>query len=72
MTDTKALREKIAERGLKLKFVAEKVGLSYQGLQNKIENKSDFTTTEISTLCELLNITSLKEKESIFFATKVD
>lgn len=72
MTDTKALREKISERGLKLKFVAEKVGLSYQGLQNKIENKSDFTTTEISTLCELLNITSLKEKESIFFATKVD
>ena len=72
MTNTKALREKIAERGLKLKFVAEKVGLSYQGFQNKIENKSDFTTTEISTLCELLNITSLKEKESIFFANKVD
>lgn len=72
MTDTKALREKIAERGLKLKFVAEKVGLSYQGLQNKIENKSDFTATEMSALCELLNITSLKEKEAIFFATKVD
>jgi len=72
MTNTKALREKIAERGLKLKFVAEKVGLSYQGLQNKIENKSDFTTTEISALCDLLNITSLKEKESIFFAVKVD
>lgn len=72
MTNTKLLREKIEESGLKLKHVAEKTGLTYQGLWNKIENKNEFTTSEIVALCEVLNITSLKERESIFFAKAVD
>ena len=72
MTDTKALRKKIKEKGVKLKFLAEKAGLTYQGLMNKIDNKTDFTTSEILAICEVLNITSLKERESIFFAKDVD
>lgn len=72
MTDEKLLRAKIDEAGLKLKYVAEQLGLSSYGLQLKLSNKSEFKTTEVAALCRILNITSLEEKESIFFAQKDD
>lgn len=72
MSDTKLLREKINNSGIKLVFIADKLGLSPQGLRNKLSNKSEFTASEIVSLCEILNIKSLKERESIFFARDVD
>ncbi len=72
MTDTNALRDKIAKSGLKQGYIAEKLGLSSFGFANKLNNKSDFKSEEIKALCELLNITSLREKEAIFFAESVD
>lgn len=50
-----------------MKFVADYLGLSPYGFQLKLENKQEFKTSEVSALCELLNIKSLKEKEDIFF-----
>lgn len=72
MTNTKLLNEKILESGLKKKFIAEKLGLSTYGLQRKIENRSEFKASEISILCDLLDIRTAAEKERIFFASKVD
>ena len=72
MTDSEALRSLIEKRGLKLKFVAEAIGLSAYGFQLKLNNKKEFKTSEVSALCELLHIDSLKEKERIFFANKDD
>lgn len=70
MTDTMALKELIARNGLKMKFVAEYLGLSPYGFQLKVENKQEFKTSEVAALCELLKINSLKEKEQIFFYSK--
>ena len=67
-----ALKELIARNGLKMKFVAEYLGLSPYGFQLKVENKQEFKTSEVAALCELLKINSLKEKEQIFFAQKDD
>ena len=67
MTDSNALRDMIKSKGLKLKFVAEQIGLTTYGLQLKIDNKNEFKTGEVSALCELLGISDLKTKESIFF-----
>jgi hypothetical protein len=50
-----------------MKFVAESIGLSPYGFQLKVDNKREFKTSEVSALCELLGITSLAEKERIFF-----
>ena len=72
MTNTKALREIIRSKGLKLNYIAEKLNLSPYGLSLKIDNKTEFKTGEITALCELLGITTLGEKERIFFAKKVD
>lgn len=70
MIDTMALKELIARNGLKMKFVAEYLGLSPYGFQLKVENKQEFKTSEVAALCELLKINSLKEKEQIFFCSK--
>ncbi|GKH02820.1 hypothetical protein CE91St54_42080 [Hungatella hathewayi] len=72
MTDTKILRKKISESGLKLQFIAEKLGISRYALSMKLDNRSEFKTSEVATLCELLGISCLEEKEEIFFKLKVD
>ena len=66
MTDEKALRDKIEKSGYKLRFIAKKIGMSYQSLLNKMSNKSDFRATEIQALCSMLNI-SVSERDLIFF-----
>lgn len=72
MVNTEALEKKIRDQGIKKVFLAEKLGITSFGLSKKINNINEFKASEIQTLCELLNITSLKEKESIFFDSKVD
>lgn len=72
MTDTIRLKEIIKNRGLKMKYVAEYLGLSPYGFQLKVENKQEFKTSEVAALCDLLAIEDLDEKERIFFAEKDD
>lgn len=72
MTNSKLLRALIDSKGLKLKYVAEQLGLSAYGFQNKVDNKTEFKSGEIATLCKLLEISSLKKKEEIFFAPEDD
>lgn len=71
MTDTVLLRRKIEESGYKLRFIAQRLGITYQCLLNKINNESEFKATEILSLCELLNI-NIQQKEAIFFTLNVD
>lgn len=68
MTNTKELERRISDSGLKKSYIAKTLGLSRQGFSNKVNNKSPFTTTQITLLCSLLNITKLTDKERIFFA----
>ena len=72
MTDTAELRQVIKDSGLKLEFIAQKLGLTRFGLQKKIENITEFKASEILELCEILNITSLRRREQIFFAQNVE
>ena len=69
MTNTTLLKAKIDASGYKMKYIANRIGLSYQGFLNKIRNKTDFTAPEIKSLCELLHI-GTEEMEQIFFASK--
>lgn len=71
MTNTSELERLIKDSGLKKSYIAKALKISRQALKNKMDNKSVFTSTEISLLCELLKITSLKDKEKIFFASTV-
>lgn len=72
MTDTDLLKGKIALSGLKLTFIAQHMGLSRSGLYNKINGRRPFNQYEIDKLCRILRITSIREKEAVFFARNVD
>lgn len=72
MTDTGRLEDIIKSSGYKYGYIAQKLGISYQAFRNKLDNKSEFLPTEIETLCKLLNIVELKDKNDIFFALFVD
>lgn len=72
LTDSDALKALIKSRGLKLKYVADCLGLTSYGFALKLNNKQEFKTSEVAALCELLEIKSLKEKEALFFKQKDD
>lgn len=65
MTDTIKLKTLIKESGLKYDYIAERLGLTYQGLKNKIENVREFKASEIMLLCDILDISA--RKDEIFF-----
>lgn len=70
MTNTELLEKKIKESGKKKGYLAERCNLSRAGFRNCETNKANFTAEHILILCDELDITSLKEKEAIFFAKK--
>lgn len=72
MVDTNLLNKKIEESGLKKEFIAKQLNITRAGFYKKATNGSDFTSGEIITLCKILSITKLSEKESIFFANEVN
>lgn len=67
MTNTSLLRKMIDNSGYKLRFIASKLGITYQGFLRKINNETEFKASEIQGLKELLNLTD-KERDEIFFA----
>ena len=67
MTDTELLKRKIDESGLKMNFIAQKIGLSRSAFYNKVNGATEFTQSEINDLCDILKIKSMTEKSQIFF-----
>lgn len=68
MTDTNKLKDIIDKSGLKLDYLAGKLGISRQSFWMKINNVTEFKASEIQMLCLLLSINDPKIKEDIFFA----
>ena len=67
MVNTQYLESIISTSGKKKGYLAKKCGISRQYFNAKCNNKADFKTNEVKVLCDELGITSLKEKEKIFF-----
>lgn len=68
MNNTTMLEDAIKKSGKKKTYLAKKVGLSYAGFRNCVTNKAEFKSSQIDILCTELNITSLRDKEAIFFS----
>lgn len=71
MTNTTLLEKLIKDSGLKLSFIAEKLGITRQALHRKIKGLVQFTGPEIKTLCELLNLQEWAKIKPVFFADNV-
>lgn len=72
MTDTKLLKSRIESSGMKIGFIAQSIGLSRQGFWKKVNNLAPFNQLEIDSICNVLRITALRDKEAIFFAKDVN
>lgn len=68
MTNSELLKKIIEESGLKVGFIADYMGISRQSLWSKVNNLTPFNQYEIDKMCDVLKITSLRQKESVFFA----
>ena len=69
VVNTAILEEKIKQSGKKKEYLAQQCGITRQSLTSKIKNDSPFTVDQVASLCRELSITSLSEKDKIFFAT---
>ena len=68
MTNSKLLNKAIEESGLKISRILESMGIkAYATLRDKIDNKREFTASEITRLCEILCLDN-DQREAIFFA----
>lgn len=71
MTDTLEFKAVMIKRGLTLKKLANLVGISNTTLSYKINNKREFTSSEMEAIRKALNLTE-DERNRIFFANNVD
>lgn len=69
MTNTEMLEQKIKDSGYRIEFIADKCGLTAQGLLKKRNNETEFKASEILILKTLLNLTD-EETNEIFFCSK--
>lgn len=67
MTNTALLKERLRKSGLRLRYVAEQMGITYQALHNKIGNKTEFRQDEIRKLQSILSLTH-EDMLLIFFS----
>jgi predicted transcriptional regulator len=65
------LNNRIELSRIPITAIAEGLGISRQSVYNKMKGERDFTTNEVTKLCELLRLTD-QEKRIIFFGNKVD
>ncbi len=69
MTNVPMLKNAIDNSGLKRKYIAEQLGLSYQGFLDKIRGKSEFVGSEIIRMKDLLRMDE-KAVSEIFLSEK--
>ncbi len=68
MTNTQLLNKAIEDSGLKIGRILDSMGIkAYATLRDKIENKREFTASEITKLCDILSLDN-DQREAIFFA----
>ena len=67
MTNTKLLKDKIQQSGLKKTYIANALGMSRPTFNTYLEGKAEFRVNHMNTLCVLLNI-DVEQREAIFFA----
>lgn len=72
MTNTALLEKLILDSGLKLSFIADKLGITRQALYKKIKGITTFNGPEIKIMCQLLNLRSWAKIEPVFFADDVN
>lgn len=72
MTNSELLKAKIKQCGISKGHICKKLDLSYGSLKKKLDGVVDFRLGEVETICNVLNINTMEEKNDIFFASNVE
>lgn len=70
MTDTERLKAEIKNRGFKLSFIADKLGLSKQALTKRFRDNGDFKAGEMFIISDILNLTNEEQRDIFCFQSK--
>lgn len=70
MTNGKLMKKLISEKGFTLTEFAKILGISRQGLNNKLTNKREFKQSEIQKAIKVLALTK-EQSDDIFFTVHV-
>ncbi len=70
MTNEKLFREVVDDCGLKLQHLAEKMGITYQSLLNKLHGKTEFTVYEVSVFQQITSCSD-EIRDAIFYGKDV-
>lgn len=71
MTDVEKFWSAVERSGMKKTAIASKLGISYQGFLNKVNNTTEFRASEIAEISGILRLAP-EERDAIFFAAAVD
>ena len=71
MTNTLELKAMMIRRQITAEELADRIGISQQSLSYKINNKREFTSSEIKSISDVLAMT-LEERDMIFFGDVVE
>lgn len=66
MADIVRINQIIKDRGLKKAYIAEQLGISINGITNKLNGRSEFKAGEVAKICEVLSINDPQDKIDIF------
>ena len=64
--NSQRLKQAIDESGITITALAKKVGISRESMYNKIENKTEFTVSEIGLISSALHLSN-EARDAIFF-----
>lgn len=65
------LKDAIKQSGITMTALAGKIGITREGLYNKVEGKTEFTVSEINSVCAALHLDS-GSRDAIFFSKAVN
>lgn len=66
MLKTEKLRDAIQASGISIVYLANKLGLTREGLYNKINGLTEFKASEIINISDVLHL-NVSQRDSIFF-----
>ncbi|MBM6824825.1 DUF739 family protein [Veillonella magna] len=65
------LKERIERSGITFTWIAKKLGITREGLYNKLQGKSEFKASEIGVLIDVLQLTP-SEQQRYFFTNECE
>lgn len=71
MTNTTLLQDAISKSGVTVTWLAHELGISREGLYNKINGKTEFKASEVVSLTRLLHLNQTK-REQIFLLNNMN